>query len=433
MQESQIPSKQVVSPRCVIDQPLSTTETTRLSPVVMQQRYGERTIRNAKLNLLKGNYKEALRVGNEYLVQQIRDGWNGPLSYFQTTAKLSVPLVFPLESSLPASSKSSYFFQVRLGTQLTSVDEITTLVLQSWYELAKKDSNIDLGHAFRHLLPLLKIYSIHPMPIQFFAQIWIPFWQSFPLGGSIVGANMAMAWSLQICVLLVEHSSRIDGMPELLQELRDHLVEFLLIQQLPKLSSPILATKMAKAVLVPAEMKWEPLIPEIETYLTSTTNNVESLQAVRTVLVETQDTDTYAGISIDLRNRLLQSDILQNIDPEPTRLSILVSTNNVSSYYTLMNWIRRKWETLLPSPIVSCMDRILKQSRVLLSKSDNSRALQHRKMQLGISILSVLVAWRSRKAFQRWGKLATMALLSPVIELIEALVPVPTGAKVEAR
>ncbi len=428
-----IGEKKECSPRCVMEQHLPMKTTERLSPVVEQERYNRHMIRNAKLFLLKSNHKEALRIGNQYLLEKLRDGWSGPLSYFQTTVKLSVPFIIPNEND-SQDKNNTFFFQVRLGTQLTAVDEITTVVLQSWHELARKDSRNCSAQAWKHMLPLLQIYSRHPMPVQFFAQIWIPFWYSFPRSESnVVGANLALAWTLQVTMLLVQHSTRIDGMPPLLQEIRDQLVESLFTEQLPKLSSPSLATQMARVVLIPSEERCEPFIHQINDHLTPT-NHPPTMQALQTVLEETKN--TCPGISKEVQGRLLQYMELQNLPLETTssRLSSssssLISKGKDSFFNLSMKFFRTQCESLLSPVIKSLLDRVCQQARSFLSpsftNSENDLSLPQRKIQLAISILSLLVVWRHKRMFRRWGKIVSMTILSPITELVEVLVPAST-------
>jgi hypothetical protein len=477
-------SRDVASPRCVMAQHLSSpspspssADARTVSPIVALERYNRQMLRKATLSVVKSDYKEALCIGNEYLRQQLQDGWSGPLSYFQTTIKLSTPLMLPKDSSATTTqqTQSALFFQVRLGTQLTAVDEMAAIVLQAWHELARRDAKLNaVHHAWKHLLPLLEIYSKHPMPVQFFVQLWIPFWHSPVPSVLVVSSNngdvgaaksLALAWSLQVSVLLVEQSLRItEGtIPALLQELRDQLVEFLFLQQLPKLSSEVLVRQMAMAVLTPRKESWEPLIHQINDHLTSESspsNHLSSLQALRSILEEpsstttTHSSDDMLGISTELRQKLLQHDSLQNLPAKSssTRSSALVSygEDDGSSVGRGMQMVpkflrdRWSWERVLPPSMQQLLDRLRqhasnyldllhrsKESSSSSSSSNTSQVIQWRKTQLAMSLVSLLLAWRHRGVLRRWSKTVSLVMLAPVTELIEALAPPssPTAEK----
>lgn len=393
--------------------------------------------------MVKSDYKEALCIGNEYLRQQLRDGWSGPLSYFQTTVKLSTPLILPSESAT-RRKQTTFFFQIRLGTQLTTVDEMATIVLQAWHALASQDTKSS-AVAWQHLLPLLEIYSKHPMPIQFFVQIWIPFWQSSvtSLVASNMGSSLALAWSLQVSVLLVEQSLRIEGTPVLLQELRDELVESFFIQQLPKLSSDVLARQMAMAVLTPRKESWEPLIHQINDFIQESAHQA-SLHTIRSILEDSSTTrdlvDDLRGISTELRQKLLRHESLQNLPAKQASLpsSDLVSCGDagpVNQRQALVpKFLRDRWGGgyVLPPSLQHLFDRLRQHATKYISslqppiKKSSSHAqavVQWRKTQLAISIVSLLLAWRHRGLLRRWSKTVSLALLAPVTELVEVLAP----------
>jgi hypothetical protein len=105
---------------------------------------------------------------------------------------------------------------------------------------------------------------------------------------------------LQVGVVLVEHCVKNTAAPVLLQELRDELLEFLLTQQLPKLSSETLVQKMALILLTkegPSSSSvlssspssscsgWEPLVVQIEDYW-HVQNQPTSLRLLHSLLQE---------------------------------------------------------------------------------------------------------------------------------------------------
>lgn len=427
-------SSRQASPRCVMEQhassPLSSSpsDDRRLSPIALQERYDRYMTRRAKLFVVQSKFKEALSVGNEFIKEHLHDGWSGPLSYFQTTMKLCTPLQIPPAVVQSGTRKytsfpKTIFFQIRLGTQLTAVDEMATVVLQSWYELMKQDSRGPLtAEAWMHLQPILEIYAIHPMPIQLFTQIWIPFWHdSF----HDFGPRLALAWGVQAAVLLVEHSSRIGATPVLVKECRDELLEFLITNQLPKLSSCTLAKQMALAMLT--RDTWEPLVLQIDDHLQSH-DQMASLRVLRSLLREQMMSDV-CMVPSSLLKRILQKECFQNLPAVPLQAPLAVVPRNGASQLATVQIpkaFQDRLQAILPTSAKLLLSRLRQCASSLwsmagLEDSTNLQALQQRKVQVAISIVTLLLAWRQRGLVRRWGKALSMLLLSPITELVEAL------------
>jgi hypothetical protein len=82
-------------------------------------------------------------------------------------------------------------------------------------------------------------------------------------------------------------------------------------------------------------------------------------------------------------------------------------------------------KALLPTSIQALLDRLWQHTTTLLSfdlnEPSNSTAIQQRKMHIAFSVVGILLAWRHRGLVGRWSKALSLALLSPVMEVVEAL------------
>ena len=487
--------------------------------MALQERYDRTMVHQATLFVLQSNFKEALRVGNEFLTHHMHnESWRrkGPLSYFQTTLPLTTPLLYvgilgeedeqgkmarstqslstistPKETTASTTTKRELFFEVRLGTQLTAVDEMATLVLQCWYELRKMqlaDNPRTHGHhwdigtlsaadqeAWRHLWPVLEMYSIHPMPIQLFTELWIRFWHQsssslfsdLPLLDDGGGPNVcSLSWGVQVAVLLVEYCARHPATPPLLQDLRDELVEFVLTEQVPQLSSGHLIQQITGAILTKKPKttttkteSWEPLLLQIKEHVLvrdrcrrppsadETRTTTASLRILQSCLQEHLTKKEEACpllVPPVLLERMLQHKCFQNLPLDeiralrPTVVTTLERTTTlpiVISLQRLSTALQAGWQSFLPTSIQTLMDRLrhychYTTTMLFSSLIDNPKDIGHAhaiqqqqqfRSYVALSLASLLLTWRHRQGVGRWGKALSMALLAPIMEVVDAL------------
>lgn len=389
-----------------------------LSPIVVQERKDRAAVRGLKRRFVRQEYEEVITVGNQYLVDKLREQWKGPMNYFQTTIRLDIPLLalqtgenenIAIESE---DQFESIYFEVRLGTQLAAIDEISAIVLQSWFELWRRDksSKVQLSRgAWKHLRPTLDIYERYPMPLELFTNIWTPMFNSLCHNYS----KISLQWNLQVLHFLFRLSrAKTESKPHL-RNAQEQLLFTIFASQLPRVSCPDNARELALSLLQTQAPTNSPR--EIESL--AETAQSRSLVAIKLVLESNNDQESETD-SPSWKERVLSADCYKHLPQHihPGHLSRIP----VGGGYVPTTSIREF--LLLVQNKIACATKLFWNMEMLQRDADKSGIVSTRQKVL-VSLLSILIAWKSRRLVQTLGIHLSRAILAPVSELIEALKP----------
>eukprot|EP00934_Nitzschia_sp_Nitz4_P001272 Nitzschia sp. Nitz4//scaffold279_size24496//22400//23887//NITZ4_008386-RA/size24496-processed-gene-0.24-mRNA-1//-1//CDS//3329545409//1272//frame0 len=452
-----------------------------LSPIALQQREERRIVQQAHRRMLQKKYKEALALANDFLTQQLVDDWEGPLTYFQTTVQLTVPL--QLEPIIPPkvapnsrnvsntmggqdeSDTSAMSFQVRLGTQLKTVDELAVIALQCWHELFLLHQKSHASAApvdvdvWTYIHPVLQIYAKHPMPIQVFVEVWIPFWLQSRYHPPTPSPSLALAWNWQVAGLLLRRNQT-HGADPLQRQWLNQSVQTLFTLQLPRVRDPSLAKQLAQVLLDrtedkgqgPSSPSWSHLLEQLNDKAVGTTDNPRSVQQLSTLLRSQQHQASQdeprllpSGLALQCLEHILQHDCYQasqssrNVaglghSEEAELLGTNLSTGHDPTVQRgMIPWVHRCLRNLTPQPrSIAAIPQMLFSLLNGPGSRTSSRqsSVWERTVVVGRQVLSfsafVYLLLRYRRM---WAKIATPVLLAvwaPMAELFEALgIPLP--------
>ena len=367
------------------------------------------SVRDAERSFIERDFRQALHISNQIL----RDDFGKPsTSDPDVCQQLSTRVCFQFDPS-----HSNRTLRVDLGSKPSPTDQAAAIALQSWYEITKQKKPLDQG--LDHLRPFLDHYQLHPMPLD----VMIIFLQFCQAHHHVAEAT---AITLELLIYRFHNDGRID---ESWNDSYGELFENLLTCLLPRFDDHDFVRYHLQGLFQRTDTAFPPSLESLSISL-SQTPNLQTMNAILSLLQElppTQDEnkDKFSRWStyIESSKNFLQDAIEREksaatsldsasstkaSDSEPSPSTVTASSRQPQGTRSLWAATRRQWYAVVAS-----------WTRTLV---DDPHKWEYRGT-LAFSLAMMLLAWRKKRRLARISKGMATLLLSPVSELVEALVP----------
>jgi hypothetical protein len=342
------------------------------------------------------------------------------------------------------------------------MDQLAAIALQSWQELFVKDQNASTSTStsrngggsgggsggWPHLKPVVDWYSKHnhnhSMPLEWFVGLWIPFWECHGYRAE------ALAWTLQVlragAGAVQEDALDATDATAATAELWIHCLS----DQLPRLQDSNVARYLAQGLFVSNSISTMTMTMD-----SSSPSNFDSLQPqlqpqtntmkVLLAVLENLPNELRSASIVESQRRLQQQVLLhtakEDDDSSSTRsatsdglvpvattttsiVGVVRSSNPYARRTTLgawTAWIRQR----LKQHCVSVSDWVV-TNHSSNQQQQRQRQRQRQRGKIAFSLALALLAWRQKSLLTRYTRAVLMTLLSPLTELIDALVGTTT-------
>ena len=371
------------------------------------------SVRDAECSFVERDFRQALHISNQIL----RDDYGKPsTSDPDVCQQLSTRVCFQFDPS-----HSNRTLRVDLGSKPSPTDQAATIALQSWYEITKQKKPLDQG--LDHLRPFLDHYQLHPMPLDVMI-IFLQFCQTHH--------HVAEATAITLEVLI--HRFQNDGPgDESWNDSYGELFENLLTCLLPRFDDHDFVRYHLQGLLQRTDTAFPPSLESLS-IPSSQKPNLQTMNAILSLLQDlppTQDKDkgklSRWSTYIESSKNFLQDAIdrekgaatsLDSVsstkvsEPEPSPSTVTTSSRQLQETRSLWENTRRQWYAVVASWTQTLVDHPQKWEY---------------RGKLAFSLAIILLAWRKKRRLARMSKGFATLLLSPVSELVEALLA-PSGS-----
>lgn len=366
-------------------------------------------LRQTEQCFLRRNYRQALSLCNQYFARKLQEG-------IEESSSEKALYLFPLISiqELPGSSSPRRWsiLETNEPSTIHVNDQLASIALQSWQELFLRDKKSSYSSdAWGHLKPVVDWYSKKPMPMEVFVGLWITFWESHGYRSEV------LEWTLQVL--------RKGYAEDIIDELWIHCLS----DQIPRVQDVNVARNLAQGLFFSpqnctnARAMVESSPPSSPRSLNSVQNDelqTPSIEALLRVLDKLPSTLRSRAV-VESERRLkqqLSKQQDQHDDSKSARIDLVPESLTKSQVFDVPERPASKEPASRLIAWAAWMRRRLQRA---VSDWVKTPQFKQRRGTVAVSIFFALAAWRQKILLMKCTRVVVTALLSPITELIEAL------------
>ena len=412
----------------------------------------------AERAFLEGRFRNSLQLANQAILDEI------PKNTKSTEIELSNKLVrvgcaFSFDSG-EDNTRQRRTFIVSIASRIEAIDQIAAIALQSWHEInsSQHEGDEDMSRknitrqGCKHLLPFFNLYSndksaCRPIPLELMV-VFLQFCHADDMAKEAISLGVDLIAFLMSDEAQDALTTSPECSPEVLNECKRDILVVLLTRLLPYLKNPQLTHRILVERIFYSQLSSYSSPPpnsilHIADHVIADEVNHESLSLIISVLRNVSSKGDHSSwwnhsveeslICLDsLQQKYIQNEAVaeSGSDMLQSRRSSVISDDPFKDHIPL------NFDSLPPTQrylirtraaITHQLRRLVELAMDKLSNGSNDgRTNSERSVWAGkvaFSLALMLLAWKRKRLLRRICNQSMMVLLSPVVEVVEALMP----------
>ena len=411
----------------------------------------------AERAFLEGRFRNSLQLANQAILDEIPKNTNS--REVELSDKLvRVGSVFSFDSGEDTTRQRRTFI-VSIASSIEVIDQIAAIALQSWHEINSSQHEGDnemskkniTKQGYKHLLPFFNLYSsgkstCRPVPLELMV-VFLQFCDAEKMVREAISIGVDLITTLMNCDAQEVVTASPKCPPEILNECRRDLLVVLLTRLLPHLENPQLTHRILVERIFYSQFSSYSSPPnsilQITDHVIAEEVNHESLSLIISVLRNVSSKDDHSSwwsrsveeslICLDsLQQKYIQNEAIAESGQNSlqSHRSFAISDDPFQGHFPL------NYDSLPPmqrylirtkAAMTHQLRRLVKSAMDKLSHySNDGHPNNERSVWVGkvaFSLALMLLAWRRKRFIRRICNQSMMVLLSPLVEVLEALIP----------